>query len=197
MVSQIQNGNICTSYANNPYVCASCPQTNVVVPQGTVQLPQTLGQYPQVYAMAQVQPQNGQAVNYNQVAPYINPNSTVFQPSIQVKSGQPIVTANNVALPVENREAQVVYQGPIKTINPQISPVEQIDSKICKDYDNYLKVKTQTNLELKKAMDRVSSHSNDKKSFLAKMMKFAIFALVVIGAYKFRHKLPFIKRLVK
>ena len=136
-------------YANNPYVCANAPASQVVMPQGQIQMPNTISQPPQVHTIPYPAPPVEQKVNYNQITPYLNTGSVVLQPSIQTKSGQVIATAAaDSSKPVNQQESQVVYVGPVKTINPQVTPVEQTDNDIEKQFINYYKQKAEVNSEL-------------------------------------------------
>ena len=194
MTEAVQNQNICSGYVYNPYICPYKPQSNMIIPQGQVVVPNEPAQFPQVQVLAQTSP--AQTVNYNQVAPYINPNANVFYPSIQTKSGQAIATANAVATPVSNDEAQIVYQGPVKTVNPQITPIEQSDNQIEKDFNNYYKFKAEENAELRNALKK-SSDKKKRTNSLISFAKLAAASLILVGLYTYRKKIPLIKKLFK
>ncbi len=194
MTEAVQNQNICNGHICSPYKCACTPQSNIVIPQGQVVVPNTPAQLSQVQAIAQVQP--NPSVNYNQIEPYINTNSGVFNPSVQTKSGQAIATAYSVGVPVDSSEAQIVYEGPVKTVNPQITPVEQSDNQIEKDFNDYFKFKAEENAELKNALHK-SFNDKKRKNSLATMVKVAAAALILTGLYAYRRKIPLVKKLFK
>ena len=184
----------CTPYANNPYISAKVPVSQVVIPQGDINLPSTIIQPPVVQAIPQPSPQL-QSVNYNQITPYINSNSPVFQPVLTTKSGQPItMPPPQSSKPVTQNTSQIVYEGPVKEFNPQITPIEQYDNEIVKEMQKYYQNRFKYNQELQEALNK-SLKGED--SFAKKTMK-AIGLIVAIAlVYKFRTKIPFIKRFCK
>ena len=145
------NQNICTPYVNNPYVCPCVVPSNIVIPQGQITVPSMPVQPLRVVTSV---PQNTQAVNYNQVTPYINTNSKVFQPSIKTQSGKAVANVYNTNPPITDDESQIVYQGPIKDVNPQVTPKNQTDSEIEKDFRSYFKTKSKENPELQNALNK-------------------------------------------
>ena len=185
------------TYAYNPYVCANAPVSQVVMPQGQVQMPNTIVQPPEVQSV-QIPPQYNQGVNYNQVTPYLNTGSPVFQPTITTKSGQIItMAAPDSSQPFNPQESQLVYSGPVKTINPQITPVEQTDNEINKQMNKYFKDKIKFNEEFKEALNKTTGINNGKTPWYKSLLKFVIFATATTLAYKFRHKIPLIKNFCK
>ena len=193
MAQNIQNEYACQAYSHNPYLCASASVSPLVLPQGTVQMPTTIPQNLVVQANQEL-PAPGPSVNYNQITPYLNGNSAVFQPTLQTQSGAAISTAAIVSQPISAQEAQLVYQGPIKNINPQVTPIEQYDNEINKQYQQYFLNKAEVNEELRNAV----KHSTGKpSSFLEKLAKVAALLLAATAIYKFRNKIPIIKRFFK
>ena len=192
--AQVQNTQAqyaCTAYTHNPYLCAYSPVSPLVVPQGQIQTPSTIPQPPMVQPIQQLP--NSSNVNYNQITPCLNGNSPVFQPAIETKSGQAIATASAVSQPVTAQEAQIVYQGPVKTVNPQITPIEQNDNEIDKQYRSYFQQKAEQNAELRRAL----YGSATPKSFMLTAIKVLGITLIVLGLYKYRTKIPIIKRFFK
>lgn len=186
----------CTQYANNPYLCANEPASKVVVPQGEVKLPESVPCTPVVQTILQPPP-NTEHVNYNQITPYINSNSAMFKPEVQTKSGYIISSAPPVSSkPVTQNESQVVYEGPVKIINPQITPVEQTDSEINRKFIDYYKKKAEFNDELKKTLKKTFGYE-EKEPFYKKALKVLGVALLAFLVYKFRTKIPFIKKFFK
>lgn len=184
-------------YTYNPYLCTYAPVSQVVIPQGQVQMPNTIVQPPQLQVIQQP-PQQQQSVNYNQVTPYLNTNSNVLQPSVTTKSGQAIAVATvNSSQPYNQQNAQVIYQGPVKTINPQITPVEQTDNEIEKQYRQFFKDKAEYNSELKKALNKTIGGFDEEKPWYKKPL--CIIGAIAIAAlfYKFRAKIPFVKKFCK
>ena len=180
----------CTTYTQNPYMCAYTPISPLIVPQGQIVMPSSITQPPNVQP---IQNLNGQSVNYNQVTPYLNGNSTVFNPSIQTRSGQTIATASILTGQPSSQEAQIVYQGPVKTVNPQITPVEQSDNEVNKQYEDYFKQKAIYNSELNKAINSKSG-KNIGSSIFSKTVKILAAILLIAGIYKYRAKIPVVKR---
>ena len=194
MVNSVQNTGIYPQYAYNPYMYAKVPQSYLVVPQGQVVIPNTVAQLPQTQPMAQVQ--QSENLNYNQVAPYINTNSKVFNPQIQTQSGMAISTANAVSSPYLSDDAQLVYKGPVKTVNPQITPDEQIDNQVEKEFLDYFRQKSNENEELKSAINK-TFNKKKKTSPLASFAKIIALLIIIGGAYKYRKHIPLIKKLFK
>lgn len=193
MTEYVQNQKVCTPYVKNPYICPMCPKSNVIVPQGQVIVPQVPAQPLQIITNLPENPSPN--VSYNQVTPYINTGATVFNPSIQTKSGQTIANATAISTPILKDEAQLVYQGPIKNVNPQITPVEQTDAQIEKDFQTYFKTKAEENGELKSALDK-TVNKNDRKKLPA-IAKILGGIIVIGGIYKYRAKIPLLKKLFK
>ena len=184
----------CTQYANNPYVSAVAPVSQIVVPQGNINMPSNIVQPPEVQAV-QYPPKYAPGVNYNQITPYINSNSPVFQPKITTKSGQPISMAPpESSKPVTQSSSQLVYEGPVKEFNPQVTPVEQYDNEIVKEMQKYYQNRFKYNDELREALKKSMS---ERDSFAKKTMKTIGVIAAVALAYKFRAKIPFIKRFCK
>ena len=192
MVEAVQNQNVCNQYVKNPYICPNVPSTNIVIPQGQVYTPSS----PSVPVRTINQmPQNQQAVSYNQVMPYINTGSSVFQPSIKTLSGKSISNIYTNNLPITKNEAKLVYQGPVTEVNPQVSPIEQIDAQIEKDFRSYFKTKKEENEELRKALDKTFGEEKNKKwPTVATVLGIGA---AVFGIYKFRGKIPILKRFCK
>ena len=184
----------CSQYANNPYVCAYAPASQVVMPQGQVQMPTTIQQPPQVQVLQQP-PKDLPNVNYNQVTPYLNLGSPVFQPALTTKSGQTITIApQQSSVPVNQLESKVVYEGPVKSINPQVTPHEQSDNEIEKQYKNYFKNKAEYNEEFRSALNKAE---RKKTPWYKKLLGFLCFAGAVYLGCKYRKKIPIIKRFFK
>ena len=190
MVETAINQNICTPYVNNPYVCPCAVPTNIVVPQGQIMVPAVPAQPLRVVNSI---PQNQQNVNYNQVTPYINTNSKVFQPAIQTQSGKAIANVYNVNPPLTNDESQIVYQGPIKDVNPQITPKTQTDTEIENDFRSYFKTKAKENPELNSALNKTFGEEKGKKLPLFAKILGAV--IIVGGLYKYRAKIPLLNKI--
>ncbi|MBQ7450094.1 hypothetical protein IJS77_01655 [bacterium] len=192
MVTSTQNNQPqyqCSQYAYNPYLCAYAPSSQVVVPQGQMQMPQNIQQPPQIQVLQQP-PENLPNINYSQVTPYLNTNSKIFTPNITTKSGQSITIAPPISsVPIEQIESKVVYEGPIKIINPQITPVEQNDNQIEKEFRNYFKRKVEFNDEFRKAVYQ----NKNKGPWWKNVLGFIGFCAVLAVGYKFRKKIPVIK----
>ena len=193
MVNTEQNMNICNQNTCNPYLCASVPDSNLVIPQGQIKVPDNIQTAPQAMPVVQVQP--SPAVSYNQITPYINTNSKIFNPYIKTRSGETVHMVSETSSPYNYEEAQVVYEGPVKSINPQITPEEQIDNKINKDYEDYFKKKTKYNKELKDTLDTLS-RDEEKKSFKGTLKLIGAIALMTV-AYTYRKKIPGLKKFFK
>lgn len=193
MVNTEQNTNICNQNVCSPYLCASVPNSKLVIPQGQIVVPDNISEIPKTMPVVQVQP--GQAVNYNQIVPYINTNSKVFNPYIQNNSGEMVYTVSEAKSPYNCEDAQLVYEGPVKSINPQITPIEQADNKINKDYEQYFKDKSKFNEELKDTI--ASLNRKEKKNSLISSLKMigSIVGLALI--YTYRKKIPGLKKLFK
>ena len=158
-------------------------------------MPNTIVQSPQVQTI-QIPPQYNPSVNYNQVTPYINTGSTVFQPNVTTKSGQTITTAaDESSKPMNVKESQIVYTGPVKVINPQVTPKEQLDNEINKQMDQYFKNKVEFNNELKKALHKTTGYNENKSKRYKTALKFLGVAAVVVLGYCFRNKIPFLNRI--
>lgn len=184
----------CSPYAYNPYVCAYAPVSQIVMPQGQVQMPTTIVQPPEVQTI-QIPPQYDPSVNYNQITPYLNTGSTVFQPGVTAKSGQLITTAaNESSKPMNMQESQIVYKGPVKVINPQVTPGEQIDNEINKQMIKYFKDKADFNDELKKTLSKVTGGNRGNTPWYKTALKLLGVAAVVAIGYCFRKKIPFLDK---
>lgn len=176
MVSTIPSPNM---YSYNPYVSQGVfnPQSQIVVPNG------------QPYAQPQLQAVATAQVPAN-ATPYINPNSPVFSPQVQATSGLTINTP--VIQDIAMQNAQIVYQGPVKSVNPQITPIEQVDNQVDKDFKQYCKNKAQYNEEFRKVLE---SH-NSGSSLVSKLAK-ALGVIIVVGAlYKYGNKIPIVKNII-
>lgn len=189
----IQNTCACTAYAKNPYLCAFTPVSYLVVPQGQLLMPCTPAQNLTVQPIQQIP--THQNVNYNTVTPQLDGNSNVFKPTLETKSGKAIATATAVSRPLEAQESQIVYQGPVRIINPQITPIEQLDNEIDKQYKNYFVNKAQTNEELKQALN--SSTKKKRTSLFINVLKGIGTVLAIYGIYKYRGKIPILKNIFK
>ena len=194
MVNSEQKINICNQNTCNPYLCASVPCSNLIIPQGQMVVPDKIQAAPN--AMPVTQMQSSQSVTYNQICPYINTNSKIFKPYIQTRTGENVYTVNEVSSPYNYKDAQLVYEGPIKSINPQITPTEMLDNKINKEIEQYYKDKVKYNKELKEALDKMS-HTNGKGSSFKSVLKFLGTTALIAVAITYRKKIPGLRRFFK
>ena len=81
-------------------------------------------------------------------------------------------------------------------INPQITPVEQTDNQIEKDFNDYFKLKAEENAELKNALHK-SLNNQKQANYLSKSVKVLAAVLVIGAAYVYRKKIPLVKKLFK
>ena len=184
----------CGHYANNPYICSNAPVSQVVMPQGEVKMPTAIEKAPIISALP-TPPEYNPSVNYNQVTPYLNTDSTVFQPSVTTQSGQYIPSPpSECAKPINAQEAQIVYRGPLSTVNPQVTPSEQTDNEINKQMNRYFKNSADYNNELRKIMHNTSGYDDGKTPWYKTLLKYGCIAAVIFLSYKYRDKIPFVKK---
>lgn len=178
-----QNFNAASQYVYNPAMATTLPPTAVTVPQTQY----VVNPQPQVSAPIATQPQTPQ-VTYNNMLPYINSNSQVFNPVIQTHSGVVIPPAPQNAEP----QGLVVYQGPVKTVNPQLTNPETTQQKIENDIKNYYEMKAQTNEEMRDAIEKIQG---SKKSVFISAIKFLPIAVTTALLIAYRKKIPLLKKL--
>ena len=187
----------CGQYANNPYICANAPVSQVVMPQGEVKMPTSIENAPLIAAIPTPAEYNP-SVNYNQITPYLNTSSTVFQPSVTTQSGQYIPSPPpECAKPINTQEAQIVYRGPLTTINPQVTPSEQTDNEINKEMNQYFKNNADYNNELRKTMHKATGYYDGSTPWYKTLLKYTAWAVGIAGtvySYKNRHKWPKVEK---
>lgn len=181
-----QNIPMCNQYTYNPYLCVNPQESNIVVPQGQVIMPNTPAPYQQI--------NTNQPLNYNQITPYVNTSNGVFTPSIEMKNPNKNINFN-YQTPVINSEAQIVYEGPVSNINPQITPDKSIDAKIEQDYEEYFKNKAKYNSELNDALSAIK-HNRKTTGFYKSIKILSGVTLVTLAAI-YRKKIPLLNKIFK
>ena len=187
----------CTQYANSSYISANAPVSQVVMPQGEVKMPNSIEKAPLISSVP-TPPEYNPSVNYNQVTPYLNTGSPVFQPCVTTKSGQYIpFPPPECAKPVNTQEAEIVYRGPLSSVNPQVTPTEQTDNEINKQMNQYFKNSAEYNNELRKTMHKTSDYDDGSTPWYKTLFKYVFWAAVIAGSiysYRNRHKWPKVEK---
>ena len=184
----------CTQYANSAYVCANAPVSQVVMPQGEVKMPTSIDSAPLISTVP-TPPEYNPSVNYNQISPYLNTGAPVFQPCVTTQSGQYIPAPPiESSKPFNSQEAEVVYKGPLKTVNPQVTPSEQTDNEINKQMNRYFQKSAEYNEEFKKIMHDTTGMDDGKTPWYKTLLKYLGIAAAIFAVYKFRNKIPFVKK---
>ena len=187
----------CGQYANSSYICANAPVSQVVVPQGEVKMPTSIESAPLISTIP-TPPEYNPSVNYNQITPYLNTGSPVFQPYVTTKSGQYIpLPPPESSKPYDSQESEIVYKGPLSSVNPQVTPSEQTDNEINKQMNQYFKNSAEYNKEFKKIMHETTGYDDGSQPWYKKLLKYTAWAVGIAGSiycYKNRHKWPKVEK---